>query len=62
MMQLQEGSTIAINCAKCGSERFHVTLVPGRQRIRCTNHTSWFTVVKVTKDSDGNLSIDTWTE
>jgi phage-related protein len=61
-MQLVEGSTIAVNCSKCGSERFQVTLLPGKQRIRCTNYSSYVTVVEVTKDRDGNLSINTWTE
>jgi len=61
-MQLVEGSTIAINCAKCGSERFQVTLLPGRQRIRCTQNTSWVTVVEISKDHDGNLKINTWSE
>ena len=62
MMQLQEGSTVAVNCAKCGNERFPITLLPGRQKITCKSYSNWATVVEITKDRDGNLTINTWAE
>ena len=62
-MQLQEGSVISVNCAVCGQESFRVTLLSGKQRLRCSNRSSnYYTVVKVEKSSNGDLQVQTWSD
>ena len=58
-MQLQEGSDIKVNCAKCGAEAFLVTLVVGIQRIKCTKYVNYSTFVKIAKNRDGSLTVET---
>ena len=58
-MQLQEGSTIMIPCAKCGQESYPVVLISGSYRIQCSNYSNWKTEINITKDGNGNLNIQT---
>jgi hypothetical protein len=59
-MKLIEGSSIEITCAVCGEETFNITLIPGTQRVACTDRPGMKTVIKVTKDDYDNLNVDTW--
>jgi len=61
-MQLQEGSVVSVNCAKCGKETFKVTVIQGTQRIRCTEYPGYVTVVSVQKSDKGDVHIETYSE
>ena len=60
-MQFQESTIISVNCTVCGQESFQVTLLRGKQRLKCTNiGYSNFTVVLVEKADNGDLEVTTW--